>query len=225
MRILLAEDEKALSDALSGILKHNNYSVDAVYDGEAAADYLCSGSYDAAVLDVMMPKADGFYALKTARAAGIKTPVLMLTAKSETEDKVKGLDSGADDYLTKPFAAAELLARLRALVRRPAEIVDNTVKYGDIKLDGISYELVSRNNKLPLTAKEFQMMEMLMRNPSRIIPVETFMEKIWGFDSETDVNVVWTYASYLRKKLKIIGSSVKIKAIRNIGYTLENGNA
>ena len=225
MRLLLAEDERALSNALVTILKHNNYSVDAVYNGQDAIDYLESEVYDAAILDIMMPKADGITVLKTIRAAGNTIPVLLLTAKSEINDKVTGLDCGADDYLTKPFVTKELLARIRAITRRQTELTDNSLFFGDLRLDRVSFELVSPSGKLLLTAKEFQIMEMFMKNPSQIISSERFMEKIWGFDSNAEINVVWTYISYLRKKLKILGSSVGIKAVRNIGYTLENKNA
>ncbi len=225
MRLLLAEDERALSNALVTILKHNNYSVDAVYNGQDAIDYLESKVYDAAILDIMMPKADGITVLKTIRAAGNTIPVLLLTAKSEIDDKVTGLDCGADDYLTKPFVTKELLARIRAITRRQTELTDNSLFFGDLRLDRVSFELVSPSGKLLLTAKEFQIMEMFMKNPSQIISSERFMEKIWGFDSNAEINVVWTYISYLRKKLKILGSSVGIKAVRNIGYTLENENA
>lgn len=225
MRLLLAEDERALSNALVTILKHNNYSVDAVYNGQDAIDYLESEVYDAAILDIMMPKADGITVLKTIRAAGNTIPVLLLTAKSEIDDKVTGLDCGADDYLTKPFVTKELLARIRAITRRHTELTDNSLFFGDLRLDRVSFELVSPSGKLLLTAKEFQIMEMFMKNPSQIISSERFMEKIWGFDSNAEINVVWTYISYLRKKLKMLGSSVGIKAVRNIGYTLENENA
>ncbi len=225
MRLLLAEDERALSNALVTILKHNNYSVDAVYNGQDAIDYLESEVYDAAILDIMMPKADGITVLKTIRAAGNTIPVLLLTAKSEIDDKVTGLDCGADDYLTKPFVTKELLARIRAITRRQTELTDNSLFFGDLRLDRVSFELVSPSGKLLLTAKEFQIMEMFMKNPSQIISTERFMEKIWGFDSNAEINVVWTYISYLRKKLKMLGSSVGIKAVRNIGYTLENENA
>ena len=225
MRLLLAEDERALSNALVTILKHNNYSVDAVYNGQDAIDYLESEVYDAAILDIMMPKADGITVLKTIRAAGNTIPVLLLTAKSEIDDKVTGLDCGADDYLTKPFVTKELLARIRAITRRQTELTDNSLFFGDLRLDRVSFELVSPSGKLLLTAKEFQIMEMFMKNPSQITSSERFMEKIWGFDSNAEINVVWTYISYLRKKLKMLGSSVGIKAVRNIGYTLENKNA
>lgn len=225
MRLLLAEDEKTLSNALVTILKHNNYSVDAVYNGEDAIDYIETGVYDGAILDIMMPKIDGITVLKTIRAGGNKMPVLLLTAKSDVDDKVLGLDAGADDYLTKPFVTKELLARIRAMTRRQAELTDNSLSFGDLKLDRVSFELSSPSGKLPLTAKEFQIMESFMNHPSQIISAERLMEKIWGFDSDAEINVVWTYISYLRKKLKLLQSGVTIKAVRNIGYTLENENA
>lgn len=221
MRLLLVEDEKALSNALVTILKHNNYSVDAVYNGADALDYLDSEIYDGVILDIMLPKIDGITVLKTIRAKGNKIPVLLLTAKSEIDDKVSGLDSGADDYLTKPFVTEELLARLRAITRRQKDIQDNSLKYCDLKLDRVSFELISTKGKVLLTSKEFQIMEMFLKNPTMIISVDIFMDKVWGFDSETDMSVVWTYISYLRKKLKLIGSTISIKAVRNIGYTLE----
>lgn len=225
MRLLLAEDEKTLSNSLVTIIKHNNYSVDAVYNGEDAIDYIETGVYDGAILDIMMPKIDGITVLKTIRAGGNKMPVLLLTAKSDVDDKVLGLDAGADDYLTKPFVTKELLARIRAMTRRQAELTDNSLSFGDLKLDRVSFELSSPSGKLPLTAKEFQIMESFMNYPSQIISAERLMEKIWGFDSDSEINVVWTYISYLRKKLKLLQSGVTIKAVRNIGYTLENENA
>lgn len=225
MRLLLAEDEKTLSNALVTILKHNNYSVDAVYNGEDAIDYIETGVYDGVILDIMMPKVDGITVLKTIRAGGNKMPVLLLTAKSDVDDKVLGLDAGADDYLTKPFVTKELLARIRAMTRRQAELTDNSLSFGDLKLDRVSFELSSPSGKLPLTAKEFQIMESFTNHPSQIISAERLMEKIWGFDSDSEINVVWTYISYLRKKLKLLQSGVTIKAVRNIGYTLENENA
>lgn len=224
MRILLAEDEKALSRALVAILKHNNYSVDAVYDGEEALDYLESEVYDALVLDVMMPKLDGFEVLKRLRERGNAIPVLMLTAKSDVDDKVTGLDLGADDYLTKPFVTKELLARIRAITRRQDEFKDNTLSFLDIRLDRTSFELIGSKGKVLLTSKEFQIMEAFMQSPGKVISAERFMEKVWGFDSDAEINVVWTYISYLRKKLKQIGSQANIKAVRNVGYVLGDKN-
>lgn len=223
MRILLAEDEKALVNALCTILKHGNYSVDAVYNGADAVEYIESGVYDVAILDIMMPVMDGITALKTIRKRGNNIPVIMLTAKSQVDDKVLGLDSGANDYLTKPFAAKELLARIRAVTRGGpgSEAVSNTLKYGNIRLNLTTYELSSDSGSFKLANKEFQMMEMLMKAPSIIISQERFMEKIWGFESEAESNVVWVNISYLRKKLKALNANINIKATRNVGYSLE----
>ena len=225
MKLLLAEDERALSNVLVTILRHSGYTVDAVYNGADALDYLACGAHDGVILDIMMPKVDGIEVLRTIRAAGNKVPVLLLTAKSDVDDKVAGLDCGADDYLTKPFVTKELLARLRAITRRQGGEGHNSLVYGDLRLDRASFELSSAGGKLALTAKEFQIMEMLTRDPSRVISAERFMDAIWGLDSDAEINVVWTYISYLRKKLKLLGSRVTIKAVRNIGYTLECGNA
>lgn len=222
MRLLLAEDEKDLSDALVTVLKHNNYSVDAVYNGQDALDYLTEGdNYDGAILDIMMPKLDGISVLKQVRAQGNHLPILMLTAKSEIDDRVNGLDSGADDYLTKPFSMKELLARIRAMTRRQAETTDAILQFGDLKLDRSTYQLSTQNGELRLANKEYQMLEMLMTNPGQIISVEQFMDKIWGYDSEAEFNVVWVYISYLRKKLTTLQSAVQIKATRGLGYSLE----
>lgn len=223
MRILLAEDEKDLVNALCTILKHSNYSVDAVYNGADAVEYLESGVYDVAIFDIMMPVMDGITALKKVRESGNNVPIIMLTAKSQIDDKVLGLDSGANDYLTKPFAAKELLARIRAVTRNAAtsEVLNNVLKYGNITLDLTTYELSSVEGSFKLANKEFQMMEMLMKNTSVIISQESFMDKIWGFESEAESNVVWVNISYLRKKLKTIGADINIKATRNVGYSLE----
>lgn len=224
MRLLLAEDEKELSNALVAILKHNNYSVDAVYNGRDALDYLEDGNYDGAILDIMMPILDGISVLKKIREKGNQIPILMLTAKSEIDDKVLGLDCGADDYLTKPFATKELLARIRAMTRRQGEMTDSILSFGNITLDRSTYELKGPKSSFKLAAKEFQMLEMLMVNPCHVISTERFMEKIWGYDAETEINVVWVYISYLRKKLSTINSNVQIKATRNVGYSLEENN-
>ncbi len=221
MRLLLAEDERALSKALVQILKHNNYSVDAVYNGQDALDYLLEGCYDGAILDIMMPKMDGISVLKQLRRTNKTLPVLMLTAKSEIDDKVLGLDCGADDYLGKPFDVKELLARIRAMLRRKGGAADNVLTFSDISLNRSSFELSSPKGAFRLGNKEFQMLEILMSNPSDVISTETFMEKIWGYETDTEINVVWTYISYLRKKIAALSDKVRIKAIRNIGYALE----
>lgn len=221
MRLLLAEDEKELSNALTVILKHNNFSVDAVYNGLDALDYISLGKYDGVILDIMMPGLDGISVLKKVRAAGNSVPILLLTAKGEIDDRVLGLDSGADDYLPKPFSTKELLARIRAMTRRKADITaDNLLSAGDITLDRLKFELSCNGNTTGLTGKEFQMLKMLMLSPEQVISTELFMEKIWGLDSDAELNVVWVYISNLRKKLKSIGSNVQIKATRSLGYCL-----
>lgn len=221
MRLLLAEDEKELSNALIAILKHNNYSVDAVYNGTDALTYLDSENYDGVILDIMMPKMDGITVLKKIREQGNRVPVLILTAKSDVDDRVLGLDSGADDYLSKPFAAKELLARIRAITRRRNEAVSAVLTFGNISLNCTNFELSTERGSYHLPNKEFQMLEMLIVNPGHLISTERFMEKIWGLDSEAELNVVWVYISYLRKKLSALGANVQIKATRNQGYSLE----
>lgn len=226
MRILICEDEIDLADGLCAILKGNKYSVDVVYDGEEALTYLEAENYDAVVLDIMMPKVDGITVLKTIREQGNSIPVIMLTAKSELDDKIVGLDSGADDYLTKPFEVKELLARLRAITRRKENITDNVLTFGNITLNRTTFELSSAKGSYKLTNKEFQMLEMLMSTPSNIISADTFMDKIWGYDTDSDISVVWVYISYLRKKLAKLEANAEIKVTRNVGYSLEaiNGN-
>ncbi|MBQ9066048.1 MAG: response regulator transcription factor [Clostridia bacterium] len=221
MRLLLAEDEQLLSDALVAQLSRNNYSVDAVYNGEDALDYLMTGSYDGAILDIQMPKMDGITVLKKARAAGLTLPVIMLTAKSEIDDRVEGLDSGADDYLTKPFATKELLARIRSMTRRQPELSSNELTFGDLTLNRSDYTLTGPEDSTKLSNKEFQIREMLMTNPDSVISAERFLEKIWGYDTESEVNVVWVYISTIRKKLASLGATVTIKAARGVGYKLE----
>ncbi|MCI2105993.1 MAG: response regulator transcription factor [Intestinimonas sp.] len=221
MRLLLAEDEKVLSDALVTILTHNNYSVDAVYNGQDALDYLENGNYDGAILDIMMPKLDGLTVLRQIRADGLALPVLMLTAKAEIDDRVAGLDCGADDYLTKPFASKELLARIRSMTRRQPELRDTVLQFGNLSLNRASFTLSGSGGSLRLANKEFQIMEMLMENPGQVIPTERFLEKIWGYDSEAEINVVWVYISGLRKKIAGLVGKVQIKAARGVGYSLE----
>ena len=221
MRLLLAEDERDLADALEAMLKHNNYSVDVVNNGQDALDYLMLDDYDGAILDVMMPQMDGVTVVKKLRENKKSTPVLLLTAKSEIEDKVYGLDSGADDYLTKPFVTRELLARVRSMTRRQATFTSNVLELGNVSLSKHTFELSTEKDKVRLSNKEYQMMEMLMRNPGNVIQTEQFLEKIWGYDSDSEINVVWVNISYLRKKLKALDANVQIKATRNVGYTLE----
>lgn len=221
MRLLLAEDERALSRALVAILERNHYSVDAVYDGKTALDYLSADNYDGVILDIMMPEVDGITVLKEIRRKGNQIPVLLLTAKSEVDDKVAGLDAGANDYLAKPFHTKELLARIRAMTRVQTGQGDSRLQVGNLILDRASFELSAPGGSFRLANKEFQMLELLMSNPGNVIPAERFMEKIWGYDSEAEMNVVWVYISYLRKKLTALRANVSIRAIRNAGYLLE----
>lgn len=223
MRLLLAEDERMLSDALVTILTHSGYSVDAVYNGQDAVDYLLCGNYDGAVLDIMMPKKDGLTALKEVRDKGLALPVLLLTAKSEIDDRVAGLDGGADDYLTKPFATQELLARIRAMTRRQPQLQGGVLRFGDLSLDRSSFRLTGPKGEMRLGNRDFQILEMLMEHPSQVISTERFLEKIWGYDSDADISVVWVYLSGLRKKLGQLGSCVQIRAARGVGYSLEAG--
>ena len=221
MRLLLAEDEKALAKALKAILERSNYSVDAVYDGEAALEYMAAGNYDGIILDIMMPKKDGLTVLKEIRKKGSKIPVLLLTAKGEVDDKVEGLDAGANDYLTKPFHAKELLERLRAMTRVQMESEDSQLKAGNVTMDRATFELTTSKGSIRLANKEYQMMEILMSNPGHLISSERFFEKIWGYDSEAELNVVWVYLSNLRKKLSSLDADIQIRATRNAGYSLE----
>lgn len=221
MRILLAEDERALSRVLVRILQNQNWAVDAVYNGEDALSYLQSGQYDAAVLDIMMPKTDGITVLKTVRTTGNPIPILLLTAKAEVDDKVLGLDSGANDYLTKPFESRELMARVRAMTRPLTAQSTFRLSTGNIVLNRANYELSSPSGSFRLTNKEFQMMEMLMSNPRQLIPAERFIEKVWGYEGDAEINVVWVYISYLRKKLAALRADVQISVTRNVGYMLE----
>ncbi|MGN0595112.1 MAG: response regulator transcription factor [Hominimerdicola sp.] len=221
MKLLLAEDEQELSNALTAILKHNNYSVDTVADGEEALNYGLCENYDGIILDIMMPKMDGIEVLKKLREKGVNSPVLLLTAKSEINDRILGLDSGADDYLTKPFAMGELLARIRAMTRRRTEYAPANLSIGNITLSRSNFELSGPKGTLRLGSKEFQMLELLMVNNGMLISTERFMEKIWGYDSEAELSVVWVYISYLRKRLSGVGANVKIRASRGLGYSLE----
>lgn len=221
MRLLLAEDERDLSRALCTILEHSGYTVDAVYNGADALSYLRCGTYDAAILDIMMPRMDGLAALKAARAEGVKTPVLILTAKQEVDDRVAGLDSGADDYLPKPFATKELLARIRAITRRQAELTSPVLTFSNLSLDRATCRLSTPSGSVDLPNREFQVMELLMANPGARIPTERLMEKIWGWGVGVEINVVWTYISFLRKKLAQLDARASITVARGLGYALE----
>ncbi len=220
MKILLVDDEKQLTEALSVILKKNNYSVDCAYNGEDGLDMALSGIYDLIVLDIMMPKLDGLSVLKALRKEKIDAPVLMLSAKSEIADKIDGLNLGADDYITKPFVTDELLARIRALLRRKEKFTGDVLSFGDISLDRDSFELVKGERKIALGKKEFQILEMLILNEGKSIDKEKFIEKIWGYDTDAEYNTIEVYVSFLRKKLSAVGAKTEIKSIRGIGYTL-----
>ena len=221
MRILIVEDEISLAEAITAILKKEQYFVDAVYDGRDGLDYALSGIYDLILLDIMLPKMNGLDVLKEIRNNNISTPVMLLTARSEINDKIKGLDCGADDYLTKPFNKGELLARIRALTRRKGEITSNELIFGDLTLNQSTYELICGNLNVKLGAKEFKIMQMLMFAQKNIISKDEFIEKIWGYDSEAEYNSIEVYISFLRKKLSAIKSTVQIKASRGIGYYIE----
>ena len=220
MRILLAEDEVSLSKALIRILEKNNHTAEAVYNGIDALQYLESGDYDAVILDVMMPGMDGLSVLRQLRARGSRVPVLILTARGEIEDKVEGLDSGANDYLTKPFDTRELLARLRAMTRGSGQTA-STLTFGNITLDRPTFTLTSPTGAVRLANKEYQMMELLMSNPKQLLSTERIMERIWGYDTDSEINVVWVYISYLRRKLTALGADIQIRSFRNAGYSLE----
>lgn len=220
MKILLVDDERQLTDALSVILKKKNYSVDCANNGEDGLDLALSGIYDLIILDVMMPKIDGLTLLKTLRQEKIDTPVLMLSAKSEISDKIDGFNLGADDYLTKPFDTSELLARIRALLRRKATFTGDVLSFGDISLDRDSYKLIHQDKSIALGKKEFQILEMLILNDGKSIDKEKFIEKIWGYDSDAEYNTIEVYVSFLRKKLIAVGAKTEIKSLRGIGYTL-----
>ncbi len=220
MKLLVADDEIELVNALVAILKHSNYTVDAVYNGTDALDYALAGDYDGIILDIMMPGMDGTEVLSKIREKGLKTPVLFLTAKTEVEDRIKGLDLGADDYLPKPFDMGELLARVRAMLRRKADFSQPNLSCGNLTLDRSGYEISTPDHeKIRLSGREFQMMEMLMTSPGRIISVDSFMDHIWA-DGEADVNVVWVYISNLRKKLVSLEATCEIKASRGLGYSI-----
>ena len=221
MKILFAEDDKDISKGVVTLLERNSYTVDAVYNGADALDYAVDGDYDAIVLDIMMPKMDGVTALKKMREADVAVPVLLLTAKTEVDDRIEGLDAGADDYLTKPFAGGELLARLRALLRRKGGFQSDVIKYGDLELDRTSYTLSCGAKNVKLVGKAYQLMEMLIRSPHQVLSVNQLMEHVWGWDSEAEINVVWVNISFLRKKLTEIGSKTEIRATRGVGYSLE----
>lgn len=221
MKLLYAEDERSLSEAVVDILTYHKYVVDAVYNGEDAFDYAISGNYDGIILDIMMPKRDGIEVLSALRKRGCKTPVLLLTAKTQVEDRIRGLDAGADDYLPKPFDMGELLARIRAMLRRRAEFHPDLLSFGDLTLNMQSGTLRCREVEFVLPKQEYRLMEQLMVNCNMFLSSEDLLDKAWGYDAETDINSVWLYISYLRKRLVAMDSAVEIVSKRNIGYRLE----
>lgn len=224
MTILLVDDERQLTSALEVILKQNKFSVDVANNGEDGLDMALTGIYDAIVLDIMMPKLDGLSVLKILRDNKISTPILMLTAKSETADKISGLNLGADDYLTKPFNTEELVARIRALLRRKSEFTGDVLSFSDITLDRDTFQLQCGENSISLGKKEFQILEILILNNGKNIEKEKFIEKIWGYDTEAEYNTVEVYVSFLRKKLLAVNAKTEIKSLRGIGYTLGEKN-
>ena len=221
MRVLIAEDEISIAKALKVVLERNKYAVDMVHNGNDALDYILHSCYDALILDIMMPGKDGISVLREARQQGVSTPALFLTAKGEVEDRVAGLDAGADDYLPKPFATSEFLARVRALCRRSGNYASVTLRLGNTVLDCGQYVLSCGEKSVRLNNKEFQVMELFLRNPGHVFSTEHIMDKIWGLDSDADMDVVWTYIGFLRKKLKQISADIEIRTIRGAGYALE----
>lgn len=221
MRLLIAEDELDLAEALTVFFEKNQFSVDAVNDGFSAYEYGSSGEYDGIILDVMMPKMNGIEVLQKLRAEGIKTPVMMLTAKGQKDDRITGFNAGADDYLPKPFEPDELICRVRAMLRRSEEYKPTVLAYGDVRLNTSTGVLECGNESVRLSGREFQVMEMFMRSPNVVFSADRIMEKIWGWDSDAEINVVWVHISNLRKKLKAVGSGVSICANRGLGYILE----
>ena len=224
MRILVVEDERPLASTLADILNREHYLVDLAFDGEEGLDCALSGIYDAAILDVMMPRLNGLEVVRRLRQTGSSLPVILLTARSETMDKVAGLDAGADYYLTKPFAREELLACLRAVLRRPGEVTSQSLCFGDLEMSAESGLMRCGSHQVQLGAKEHQLMQLLMAGGISVVPRETLYLKVWGYDSETEGNVVEVYLSFLRKKLRYLGSRVQIEAIRGLGYHLVEGS-
>ncbi|MCD7958598.1 MAG: response regulator transcription factor [Ruminococcus sp.] len=221
MNILVVEDEVQLADSLAEILKRNKYNVDAVFDGEDGLDYARTGIYDCIILDIMLPVRDGIEIVRILRSEHNSTPIMLLTAKSEVEDKIHGLDCGADDYLSKPFSTGELLARIRTLTRRKGEVEVDYLHFEDLRLNRQSYCLTHGENSIKLSLKEYQIMEILISNSEHIIPKERFIEKIWGYESDVEYNNIEVYISFLRKKLTAIESDIRIRTARGIGYFLE----
>ncbi len=225
MRLLIAEDEPDLAEALTVFFEKNKFTVDTVNDGLSAYEYAGADDYDAIILDIMMPKLDGIEVLRRLRSEGNQTPVMMLTAKAEKADRITGFDTGADDYLPKPFETDELLSRVRAMLRRRGDYSPSSMAFGDISLNPSSDILQCSSGKsVRLSGREFQVMELFMRSPKTVFSADKIMERVWGWDSEAEINVVWVHISNLRKKLTSIGSSVTIHANRGLGYILEADN-
>ncbi len=221
MKLLYAEDEISMSEAVCDILTYHNYSVDAVDNGADALDYALSEQYDGIILDIMMPKKTGLEVLAELRQKGIKTPIMLLTAKSDIDDRIAGLDLGADDYLPKPFAMGELIARIRAMLRRREEFTPDILRFGNVTLNMQSFELSSDKGTILLPKIEYKMMELLMLNRKIFLSTEDILVKVWGYDTDAEIGIVWVYISYLRKKLASLGANIQIRAKRSIGYTLE----
>ncbi len=221
MKLLIAEDDKDISRALTALFEHNNYAVDTVSNGCDAYDYAAGESYDGIILDIMMPGMDGLEVLKGLRSAGCRTPVLLLTARADIEDRVNGLDAGADDYLPKPFAASELLARVRAMLRRRENYQADVLEFEGLALNLSTFELSFGSISMRLVSREFQMLQLLMQSPGAVVSTEQFMERIWGWDSDVEVSIVWVYISNLRKRLDKLKCPVNIRAVRGVGYCME----
>ena len=224
MRLLIAEDELDLAEALTVFFQKNHFSVDAVNDGADAYEYASSGEYDAIILDVMMPKMDGIDVLRRLRAEGIKTPVMMLTAKGMKDDRITGFNAGADDYLPKPFEPDELICRVRAMLRRSDNYRPSALEFGDVTLDPSTGLLACSGRSVRLSGREYQVMELFMRSPNIVFSADKIMERVWGWGSDAEINVIWVHISNLRKKLRSIGSKITIRAVRGLGYALEESD-
>ncbi len=224
MRLLIAEDELDLAEALTVFFQKNHFSVDAVNDGADAYEYASSGEYDAIILDVMMPKMNGIDVLRRLRAEGIKTPVMMLTAKGMKDDRITGFNAGADDYLPKPFEPDELICRVRAMLRRSDNYRPSALEFGDVTLDPSTGLLACSGRSVRLSGREYQVMELFMRSPNIVFSADKIMERVWGWDSDAEINVIWMHISNLRKKLRSIGSKITIRAVRGLGYALEESD-
>ena len=224
MRLLIAEDELDLAEALTVFFQKNHFSVDAVNDGADAYEYASSGEYDAIILDVMMPKMNGIDVLRRLRAEGIKTPVMMLTAKGMKDDRITGFNAGADDYLPKPFEPDELICRVRAMLRRSDNYRPSALEFGDVTLDPSTGLLACSGRSVRLSGREYQVMELFMRSPNVVFPADKIMERVWGWDSDAEINVIWVHISNLRKKLRSIGSKITSRAVRGLGYALEESD-